>query len=465
MPVLPMYFIYSLLLGLGFLILLPRFILDGFRHGKYVAGFRERLGLISPITNDGRPVIWIHCVSVGETQAARPLVRGIREQFPDYLIAISTTTLTGQNLAGEIFKGEAARVFYFPFDWRWVVRRTLKTINPKAVLIMETELWPGFLRECKEQDIPVAIVNGRLSEQSFRRYRLTRSFMTRVLSSLSLAIMQTEADAERLRSLGMDAGKTLVSGNLKFDAGTLPRSNSSASLTMEFRERFSLTGHSGLILAASTHTPEEVIILNSLRQVISRIESETEAKPRLIIAPRHPERFAEVADLLKASGLRWARRTWPRDPSDRKAEVVLLDSIGELNSIYPLASIVFVGGSIAKTGGHNILEPAASGASVITGPHTYNFQSIVETFVRAGAIIQLKPASDSAAIVELANVISELLADPARRRELGGLAQRLVSENRGATELTIKSLSSILSNPANGIERVGSQRAKSGPIV
>jgi 3-deoxy-D-manno-octulosonic-acid transferase len=144
---------------------------------------------------------------------------------------------------------------------------------------------------------------------------------------------------------------------------------------------------------------------------------------------------------------------------------VLLDSIGELNSIYPLASIVFVGGSIAKTGGHNILEPAASGASVITGPHTYNFQSIVETFVRASAIIQLKPASDSAAIVELANVISELLADPARRRELGGLAQRLVSENRGATERTIKSLSSILSNPANGIERVGSLRAKSGPIV
>jgi 3-deoxy-D-manno-octulosonic-acid transferase len=465
MPVLPMYFIYSLLLGLGFLILLPRFILDGFRHGKYVAGFRERLGLISPITNDGRPVIWIHCVSVGETQAACPLVRSIREQFPDYLIAISTTTLTGQNLAGEIFKGDAARVFYFPFDWRWVVRRTLKAINPNAVLIMETELWPGFLRECKQQDIPVAIVNGRLSEQSFRRYRLIRIFMTRVLSSLSLAIMQTEADAERLRSMGMDASKTLVSGNLKFDAGTLPRSNSSASLTMEFRERFNLTGHSGLILAASTHTPEEVIILNSLRQVISRIESETEANPRLIIAPRHPERFAEVADLLKTSGLRWARRTWPRDPSDRQAEVVLLDSIGELNSIYPLASIVFVGGSIAKTGGHNILEPAASGASVITGPHTYNFQSIVETFVRAGAIIQLKPASDSAAIVELANVISELLADPARRRELGGLAQRLVSENRGATERTIKSLSSILSNPANGIERDGSLRAKSGPIV
>jgi len=462
MPVLPMYFIYSLLLGLGFLILLPRFLLDAFRHGKYVAGFRERLGSLSPITNDGRPVVWIHCVSVGETQAARPLVRGIRERFPNHLIAISTITLTGQNLAREIFKRDAARVFYFPFDWRWVVRRTLKAINPDTVLIIETELWPGFLRECKQQQIPVAIVNGRLSEQSFRRYRVIRRFMTRVLSSLSLAIMQTEADAERLRSLGMDESKTLVSGNLKFDAGTMPPTG---SLTREFRERFKLTDDSGLILAASTHAPEEVIILNSLRQVISQTESKTESKPRLIVAPRHPERFTEVADLLKASGLRWARRTSPSDASDGQAEVVLLDSIGELNSIYQLASIVFVGGSIAKTGGHNILEPAALGAAVITGPHTYNFQSIVETFVKAGAIIQLKPMSDSAAIVELANVISELLADPARRRELGGLAQSLVNENRGATERTLESLSSILSNPASAVERVGSLSANSAPIA
>lgn len=458
MPVLPMYFIYSLLLGLGFLILLPRFLLDAFRHGKYVAGFRERLGSLSPIKNDGRCVVWIHCVSVGETQAARPLVRGIRERFPESLIAISTTTLTGQNLAREVFKRDVARVFYFPFDWRWVVRRTLKAINPDTVLIMETELWPGFLRECKQQQIPVAIVNGRISEQSFRRYRVIRRFMTRVLSSLSLAIMQTAADAERLRYLGMDASKTLVSGNLKFDAGTMPPND---SLTSEFRERFKLTDDAGLILAASTHAPEEVIIINGLRQVISRSQS----KPRLVIAPRHPERFTEVADLLKTSGLRWARRTWPPDGSDGQAEVVLLDSIGELNSIYPLASIVFVGGSIAKTGGHNILEPAALGASVVTGPHTYNFRSIVETFVEAGAIIQLKPMTDSAAIVELANVISELLADPARRRELGGLAQSLVNENRGATERTLESLSSILSNPASAAERVGSLSANSAPIA
>jgi len=452
-----MYFIYSLLLGFGFLVLLPRFVLDALRHGKYVAGFRERFGSLSPIRKDGRPVVWIHCVSVGETQAARPLVKGIRERFPESLIAISTITLTGQNLAREIFKHDAAKVFYFPFDWPWVVRRTLKAINPDAVLVLETELWPGFLRECRRQQIPIAIVNGRLSEQSFRRYRVIRSFMTRVLNSLNLAIMQTEADAERLRALGMNADKILVAGNMKFDAGTLPATD---ALTTEFRKRFQLAEDAPLILAASTHDPEEVIILNSLRQVISR----SELKPRLMIAPRHPERFTEIVDLLKASGLRWVRRTAAPDASDGQAEIILLDSIGELHSVYSLASIVFVGGSIAKTGGHNILEPAAVGVAVIVGSHTYNFQSIVETFEKAGAIVQLQPMSDSAAIVELANLISQLLADPTSRRKLGTRARNLVNENRGATERTLESLNSMLSNHASVAKRV-SLSASSAPIA
>ena len=452
-----MYFIYSLLLTLGFLILLPRFLLDAFRHGKYVAGFRERWGSLSPVRSDGRPIIWIHCVSVGETQAARPLVQGLKKRFPQSLIAISTITLTGQNLAREIFKDDAAKVFYFPFDWRWVVRRTLKAINPDAVLVMETELWPGFLRECKEQQIPVALVNGRLSAQSFRRYRPIRSFMARVLSSLSLAIMQTEADAERLRALGMDAGKTFVFGNMKFDAGTMPETD---SLTRSFRERFMLDA-SPLILAASTHEPEETIILNSFRQVASRFET----KPRLMIAPRHPERFAEVADLLKTAGLRWVRRTATPAVSDGLAEVILLDSIGELRSVYTLASIVFVGGSIARTGGHNVVEPAAVGAPVIVGSHTYNFQSIVETFREAGAIVQLQPMSDSATIVELGNAISELLVNPARGREIGAVAQRLVTQNGGATERTLRALDSMIAPAPKASPNPGSLPADSAPIA
>ena len=455
MPVLPMYFVYSLLLCLGSLILLPRFLFDAFRHGKYVAGFRERFGSLSSIKSKGQPVVWIHCVSVGETQAARPLVRAIRKRFPNQLIVISTITLTGQNLAREIFSQDAAKVFYFPFDWRWVVRRTLRAINPRTVLVLETEIWPGFLRECKQQLIPVAIVNGRLSEQSFRRYRMIKPFMKRVLSSLSVAVMQTEADADRLCALGMDASRTVVAGNLKFDAAAAPGGH---PLTAEFRERFQLANNGDLILAASTHASEEVLVLNSFMQVWSRSES----KLRLIIAPRHPERFTEVADLLRASGLRWTRRTAAPDAGDGQVDVVLLDSIGELNFVYPLASIVFVGGSIAKTGGHNVVEPAAVGAAVVVGPHTYNFQSIVEAFVKAGAIIQLPLMSDSAVIVELANVISDLLADPDRRRELGSFAQALVNENRGATERTLESISPLLSNPATVVEAVDSLSATGG---
>lgn len=436
-PVLPMYFIYSLLLALGFLILLPRFLFDALRHGKYVAGFRERLGLLSPLETNGRPVIWIHCVSVGETQAARPLVRGLRERFPGHSIAVSTTTLTGQNIAREVFKSDVDKIFYFPFDWRWIVRRTLSVVSPAAVLIMETELWPNFLRECRARQIPVAIMNGRLSEQSFRRYRMIKGFMARVLSSLTLAAVQTEADGERLRALGLNAAKVFVTGSTKFDAGpTL----SSDVVTTEFRERFRLNPARPLILAASTHAPEERILLKVLRQLVSS----SELKPHLMIAPRHPERFREVAALIEASGFSWTKRTATPAPGDELCEVILLDSIGELTAVYSLAAIVFVGGSIANTGGHNILEPAAVGASIITGAHTHNFKQIVENFVEAEAVVQLPPLSEADATTELSNALKELLVDTDKRTELGRRAMILVNQNRGATERTLDLLSSIL---------------------
>src|SRR6266567_7809235 len=199
-----MYFVYSLLLTLGFVVLAPRFLFDALSKGKYVAGFRERLGLLSPIPNDARPVIWLHCVSVGETQAARPLLAGLKERFPDHSLVVSTITSTGQKLARDLFKDQTVKIFYFPFDWRWTVRRTLNAIRPSLVLIMETEVWPGFLHECRIQQIPTGIVNGRLSERSFRRYRLVKPFITRVLQCLKFAIMQTEADADRLRRLGLN---------------------------------------------------------------------------------------------------------------------------------------------------------------------------------------------------------------------------------------------------------------------
>src|SRR5215207_4464687 len=208
-----MYLAYSLLLSLGLLVLIPHFLFQALAHGKYIAGLRQRLGSVPAA--GGKPVIWLHCVSVGETQAARPLAQRLKQAFPHHALVVSTITLTGQRLARDVFKTQAESVFYFPFDWRWSVRRALKTINPAAVVIMETELWPNFLRECSAREIPVALVNGRISRQSFRRYTLIKFFLKRVLSGLSIAVMQSEADAERLEVLGMGSEKLFTAGNLK----------------------------------------------------------------------------------------------------------------------------------------------------------------------------------------------------------------------------------------------------------
>lgn len=436
-----MYFIYSVLLSIAFLILLPRFLVDALRHGKYVAGFGERLGNVNPVPNTTSPLIWIHAVSVGEAQAARPLVRELRTRFPDTALAVSTTTRTGQELARDIFKDDAITVFYFPFDWRWTVRRALNAIRPTAVVILETELWPGFLRECRNQKIPVAIVNGRLSGQSSRRYRLIKQFISRVLKCVNLAVMQTDADANRLIELGMEPAKVRVSGSLKFDAGVLP---AATSATDYFNERFALNTAAPVILAASTHAPEERIILESFKQILSQLPG-----ARLLIAPRHPERFNDVSALIELSGLTYSRRTKPAVAADSTNSVILLDSIGELQSVYSLATIVFVGGSIARTGGHNILEPAAVGACVVTGGYTHNFQAIVETFSKADALVQLSPMPEANAREELTTVLTSLLLDNARRADIGARAKKLVNQNRGATQRTVDWLEPLLlSSPA-----------------
>lgn len=429
-----MYLVYSLLLTLGFLVLLPRFFFDALRHGKYVAGFKQRLGRVPPVQSNGQAVIWLHCVSVGETQAARPLVESLRRQFPNHLLVISTITATGQALAQKLFKNTATQVIYFPFDWGFTARRALRQIDPTLVLLMETELWPNFLRRCRRQGIPVAVVNGRISERSLRRYRLIRPFIARVLSSLDRAIMQSESDAERIEELGLSNEKIFVSGSLKFDAGTQPLTQ---SLTSELTERFNSTDRP-LLLAASTHAPEERILLEAFRL----LRQTSTPAPRLLIAPRHPERFNEVAALMKGSGQSWTRRTASVDKQDH--DLILLDTIGELPAAYPLASIVFVGGSISRDGGHNILEPAAIGACIVTGAYTNNFRSIVDTFVAGEAIVQLPPLNDSEAARELAGVFAVLLADASRRATLGKAALELVRANLGATEKTVSLLQPLL---------------------
>ena len=217
-----MYLTYSLLLTVGLLILIPRFIHQALAHGKYLSGLRQRLGSVPEFPHSGKPVIWLHSVSVGETQAARPLIESLRQAYPNHILVVSTITQTGQNLARQILADRASAVFYFPFDWKWTVRRSLARVKPSLVLLMETELWPNFLKECASQSIPVALVNGRISRQSFRRYGLISRFMRRVLHDVSIAIMQTERDAERIKTLGMPQERLFISGNLKFDSKDNP---------------------------------------------------------------------------------------------------------------------------------------------------------------------------------------------------------------------------------------------------
>jgi 3-deoxy-D-manno-octulosonic-acid transferase len=434
-----MYTLYSLLLTVGFVILLPRFAIDALRSGKYVTGLKERLGNLSPAKSKN-PVIWLHCVSVGEAQAAQSLVQALGQKFPRYDLVISTTTVTGQKMARALFGEQAAAIFYFPIDWAWTVRRAMRVIQPSAVIVMETEVWPRLFRECSKAGIPVALLNGRLSEKSFRRYRLVRSFISRVLNDLTFAAVQTIEDADRFRELGLAKERIKVFGNLKFDSASIFTSN---ELKEEIRRRFAFERRRPLIVAASTHAPEETIVLQAFKQT-----RHSHPAARLLFAPRHPERFDEVAALLEGSGFTVGRRSAPQSDSDAQCDIVLLDTIGELRAVYPLAQIVFMGGSLIPHGGQNVIEPAAHGVCTITGPHTQNFAAVTKAMLDEDALIQLPSTSDSAN--GLAWVLTQLLSDEKRRHEIGERAKAVCRRNQGATERSIELISQILSAPAKG---------------
>ena len=437
-----MYLVYSIVFTLGFILLLPRFVVDALVKGKYAAGFGQRLGFVPRFDPQGKPVVWIHCVSVGEANAARPLAQRIKRDFPRHSLVISTTTRTGQQLARTAFADIADLVFYFPFDWRFSVRRTLSRIKPSVVLLMETEIWMNFIRETHRSGTPIAIVNGRLSQRSFKRFTYIKGWMRRVLAHIDLAVMQENADAKRIMALGMRASKVKVSGNLKFDHDLAA---DEIGLTDELRRRFLVRGDEPLIIAASTHAPEEKWILEAFKEVWKSTSNDL---PRLMIAPRHPERFAEVAELIKATGFTWVKRSDPESERDAVAEVILLDSIGELRSAYPLAEIVFVGGSLIPHGGQSIFEPASAGKAIVTGPYTVNFDAAVREFLDRGALVQLSAKKEREMVPALTAAITDLLTNAAKRDELGKNALTAMNNNRGAVGRTLEYLSPLLSTSA-----------------
>lgn len=430
-----MFFLYSFLLTIAFIILSPLLLI---KSGKYLAGFWQRLGFLPNFDAEGKSVIWLHCVSVGETQAARPLVAELIKNFPEHKLVVSTTTKTGQKLAREVFKDQASYVFYFPYDWKFTVRSALRQITPKAILLMETEIWFNFIREAGKNNAKVIIVNGRLSEKSANRYELIKNTFRRVFHYVDLALVQTAADAKRFMAFSIRGTKVKVTGNIKFDQQI---SEAEAKLTEEIKDRFEISKEVPLIVAASTHAPEEKLILEALKIVW---KNSTGALPRLMLVPRHPERFEEVAQAIKNTGFGWVRRSEKPSARDKTAEIILLDTIGELRSVYPLAEIVFVGGSLIPHGGQNILEPAIEKKAILTGFYTMNFKAIVEEFLSHDALIQFPKLDEKETPQKLADQFSQLLADEKRRDELAQNAFRVAKTNRGATEKTINALKELL---------------------
>jgi len=423
-----LYQLYSLALALGFVLALPYFLWKGRSTGKYFRTFRDRMGASPyPARAAGERCVWVHAVSVGEVLAARPLVAALKERLPGWRVFLSTTTITGNAVAARSVAADG--LFYAPFDWPRPVRAALAALDPTLLVLMEREIWPNLIHEAHRRGARVAVVNGRLSERSSSRYRLVGVFLRRVLGEVHLFLMQAPPHAERILDLGARASRVQVTGNLKFDAAEAPP----PSEALQSRFGPSARGHRPLFVAGSTTSGEEELVLAAFRIVLGRVP-----EAALLLVPRHPERFELVPPLVASRGLRCLRRSALEPGGWRDEEVVLLDTLGELASLYALADVVFVGGSLVPSGGHNILEPAAAGRPVIVGPHMENFQEIADQFRAAGALVQVADAR------ELGEEVGALLLDPSRRRELGGRGRRLVEDNRGAVRRTVDALVALV---------------------
>jgi len=430
-----MYLIYSALLAAGLLVSLPYWLLQRLRHGKYRFGLGERLGRVPPrlLVPATRPAIWIHAVSVGEVLAISGLVTELRSRFAEHRVMVSTTTDTGQRLARTRFGEE--NVFYFPLDFAFAIRPYLRLLRPELIVIAETEFWPNFLRLAHASGAPIAVVNARISDRSWPGYRRFRRLLSRVLQHVDLFLTQTGQDARRLEEIGAPAERVRVTGNLKFDVPAPAAPPIIASLRASFQQ----TNTSPVIVCGSTVDGEEPLLLQAFVNVLA-----SHPGALLILAPRHPERFGEVAELLAKLGIRfWRRSLWSGDPI--AGGVLLIDTIGELAALYALADVAFVGGSLVPRGGHNIIEPARHGVPIIVGHHTKNFRDIVSLFQSRDAVRVVGPA-------ELPLVLMDLISNQAERAGLGRRAAETLRAEMGATQRTMQALKKLLA-PAR--DRVG----------
>ena len=405
---------YSLLIycaaPLAFAVVLWR----GLRDPGYREGLGERFGWGPRIGSDSTRSIWVHAVSLGEMTAAAPLVRALKLKFPQNPLVLSTATPTGRARARGLF-GDTVEVRFLPYDMPGAVARFLDRTRPRLAVIMETELWPNLFTECERRGVPMVLASARLSAKSVSHYRRFARLFRGIFSGVSLLAAQTREDAERFIAIGARNGRTHVVGNIKFDIEVNP-----AVIDHGRELRSSFGSARAAWIAGSTHAGEEEQVL-AAQEILHAAAPDT----LLILVPRHPDRFGAVAELLSRRGLQFTRRSGGTAP-DASTQVLLVDTVGELASLYAAADVAFVGGSLVPIGGHNLLEPAALERPVLTGPYYSNSRDIARLLLAQGAALQVNDAR------ELAAAVMRLLADPAERLRMGAAGRRIVESNRGS---------------------------------
>ena len=418
-----MYALYSALLALFLLVTLPYWLVQMMRHGKYRAGLRQRLGGVPPTltTQQGKPAIWVHAVSVGEVVASSAVVEALHRQFTNYRVVVSTTTDTGQKLAAHRFG--AQNVFHFPLDFNFAIRPYLAALRPELVVVAETEFWPNFLALAKSSGARIAVINCRISDRSLPGYKRFHFWLPKVLDNVDLFLAQTDEDRRRLIEIGAPQSRISIAGNLKFDVAPPP----SPAIVSSLRGSLDQSGAGPVLVCGSTLEDEEGALLSAFSNILAN-----HPKAVMILAPRHPERFAAVAELVGKLGFRMLRRSlWSGE--SLAGGVFLVDTIGELAALYSLATVAFVGGSLVPRGGHNILEPALYGVPVVTGNHYENFRDIVNYFRERNAVRVV-------GVAELPLVFIELIENREARETLGRNALAALESQRGATVRTVDAL-------------------------
>lgn len=424
--------LYDLLLLLAAAVLIPWYLLRRALGLRSRSGLRERFGLYAPqrlAAINGRPVIWIHAVSVGETRAAIPLIKALHQAWPEHALVLSNVTETGHEVAATI--DELDLCLFFPLDLSLVIRRVLARLKPILIVVVETEIWPNLIRAAAARHIPLALINGRISDRSYPRYLRWKRIFSPLLQQVSSFCMQSNVDRERIVALGARPEGVISSGNIKFD---MPM-NLDASDSATLRARYRLPQDLPIWIGGSTHEGEEAALLSTYRTLLAQ-----GAKLALVLAPRHPPRIPEVCELLTAQNFPYRRRSQltAESPLLARGEVLLVDTLGELLSLYAASDLVFVGGSLVPVGGHNLLEAALVGRPVIFGPHMHNFREISRLILSAGAGSQVSSAE------ELRELVARYLSNPQLAAQQGRAGQQLIALHAGATARTVALLQTLV---------------------